>query len=28
VEFVEASERVSDAIVDFIHAIKDGRRAN
>ena len=28
VEFVEASERVADAIVDFIHAIKDGRRAN
>jgi PilZ domain-containing protein len=28
VEFVEPSERVSEAIVDFIHAIKDGRRAN
>jgi c-di-GMP-binding flagellar brake protein YcgR len=28
VEFVEASDRVEEAIVDFIYAIRDGRRAN
>jgi len=27
VEFVELSERVENVIVEFIHAVRDGRRA-